>query len=382
MAAQAQDYYQTLGVAKSASAEEVKRAYRNLAKKYHPDVNKAADASQKFQEIQSAYGVLSDDSKRRRYDQFGEAGLNQGGGGGFGGFADADDIFNVADIFSFLHEQSGGGRSGGGRTAAPVMQGDDVVVELEMTLEEATSGAEKILRYPRMETCEVCRGNGSQPGSKPEDCPQCKGAGQVRYSQSTPFMNFVSTQPCGKCRGTGKVILNACGKCNSGRVRKTRERGIKVPAGIDTGRRIHLPGEGDVGAFGGPSGDCYIVVHVQPHPVFEREGNDLFSKADISFTRAVLGGTIQVPIVAGFEDLKLPEGVQSGQEFLLKGKGVPDLHGRGKGDLHVFIQVVVPTRLSAEQKSLLKQFATTMGETIEDPAGGKSFLGRLLGNHN
>ncbi len=381
MATQSKDFYEALGVAKSASTEEIKRAYRNLAKKYHPDVNKAPDASQKFQEIQSAYSILSDDGKRRRYDQFGEAGISGNAPGGFGGFAEADDVFNVADIFSFLHEQSSARGGGGGRSATPVMQGDDVVVELEMTLEEAATGAEKTLRYPRMETCDSCRGNGSQPGTKPEDCQQCRGTGQVRFSQSTPFMNFVSTQPCGRCRGTGKVIANPCGKCNSGRVRKTRERGIKIPAGIDTGRRIHLPGEGDVGAFGGPSGDCYIVIQVQPHEIFEREGNQLFCKVEISFVRAALGGTIQVPIVGGKEDLKIPEGTQSGQEFVLKGKGVPDLQNRGKGDLHAFVQVIVPTKLSTDQKTILRQFASTLGENIEESAGSKGFLGRLLGNN-
>lgn len=374
MAAQSHDYYDVLGVSKSATGEEIKRAYRNLAKKFHPDVNKEADAVDKFKELQTAYAVLSDDTKRRQYDRFGAAGVN--GGAGFpGGFGSADDLFG--DLFATIfQDQAGGGR----RQASTVIQGDDLAHELEITLEDAVLGAEKTIRYPHLESCEVCRGSGSAPGTKPEQCSQCHGTGQMRFTQRTPFMNFVSTQACTRCGGTGQAILNPCGKCNHGRVRKTRERTIRIPAGIDTGRRIHLPGEGDAGALGGPAGDLYIVVIVKEHPVFERHDNDLYCKVEVSFARAALGGPIEVPIIGGTEEIKLPEGTQSGQEFLLRGKGVPDLRGRGRGDQHVFVQVQVPTKLNADQRALLQQFAASMGEKVET-SGGKGLFGRILGGH-
>jgi len=373
MAAQSRDYYDILGVSKSASAEEIKRAYRNLAKKFHPDVNKDTDAVDKFKELQTAYGVLSDDSKRRQYDRFGEAGVN--GGVGAGGFASADDLFG--DIFAMFNDVG----AGGGRRQSTVIQGDDLAHELELTLEEAVQGVEKVIRYPRLDICDNCKGSGSQPGTRPESCSQCNGTGQMRFTQRTPFMNFVSTQACTRCGGTGQAILNPCGKCNHGRVRKTRERTIRVPAGVDTGRRIHLPGEGDAGALGGPAGDCYVVIIVKEHPIFERHDNDLYCKVEISFARAALGGTIEVPIVGGTEEIKIPEGTQSGQEFVLRGKGVPDLRGRGRGDQHVFVQVQVPTKMTAEQRALLQQFAATMGEKVDTQGKDKGILGRILGGH-
>jgi molecular chaperone DnaJ len=376
MAAQSHDYYEVLGVSKTASAEEIKRAYRNLAKKFHPDVNKEANAVEKFKELQTAYGVLSDDSKRRQYDRFGEAGLNGGAGGFSGGFGNADDLFG--DLFATIFQDAGGG---GRRQASTVIQGDDVAVELEITLEDAVLGAEKIIKYPRLEVCENCKGSGSQPGTRPEECSQCNGTGQMRFTQRTPFMNFVSTQACTRCGGTGQAILNPCGKCNHGRVRKTRERSLRVPAGVDTGRRIHLPGEGDAGALGGPAGDCYVVIIVKDHSTFERHDNDLYCKVGVSFARAALGGPIEVPVIGGTDEIKLPEGTQSGQEFLLRGKGVPDLRGRGRGDQHVFVQVEVPTRLTPEQRALLQQFAATMGEKVDVQRDGKGLLGRILGGH-
>jgi molecular chaperone DnaJ len=376
MAAQSRDFYEVLGVSKSASAEEIKRAYRNLAKKFHPDVNKEADAVDKFKELQTAYGVLSDDGKRRQYDRFGEAGVTGGAAGFPGGFGSADDLFG--DLFATIFQDAGGG---GRRQSSTVIQGDDVAVELEITLDDAVLGSEKVIRYPRLEVCDTCHGSGSQPGTKPDECSQCHGSGKMRYTQRTPFMNFVTEQTCTRCGGTGKVILNPCGKCNHGRVRKTRERSIRIPAGVDTGRRIHLPGEGDAGALGGPAGDCYVVIIVKEHSIFERHDNDLYCKVEVSFARAALGGAIEVPVVGGTEEIKLPEGTQSGQEFLLRGKGVPDLRGRGRGDQHVFIQVQVPTKLTPEQRALLQQFAATMGEKIDTHSNGKGLLGRILGGH-
>ena len=375
MAAQSHDYYEVLGISKSASADEIKRAYRNLAKKFHPDVNREADAVDKFKELQTAYGVLSDDAKRRQYDRFGAAGVTGAASGFPGGFGSADDLFG--DLFATIFQDAS---TGGRRQASTVIQGDDLAHELEITLEDAVLGAEKTIRYPHLEACDHCKGSGSAPGTKPEACSQCQGTGQTRFTQRTPFMNFVSTQACTRCGGTGQAILNPCGKCNHGRVRKTRERTLRIPAGIDSGRRIHLPGEGDAGALGGPSGDLYIVVIVKEHPVFERHDNDLYCKVEISFARAALGGTIEVPIVGGTEEIKIPEGTQSGQEFLLRGKGVPDLRGRGRGDQHVFVQVAVPTKLSSDQRALLQQFAASMSDKVET-GSGKGLFGRILGGH-
>ena len=372
MAAQSHDYYDVLGVSKSASAEEIKRAYRNLAKKFHPDVNKDADAVDKFKELQTAYGVLSDDTKRHQYDRFGSAGVN----GGASGFGSAEDLFG--DLFATIFQDPS---ASGRRQGSTVIQGDDLAHEIEITLEDAVLGSEKTIRYPHLESCDNCRGSGSAPGTKPEQCSQCQGTGQMRFTQRTPFMNFVSTQACTRCGGTGQAILNPCGKCSHGRVRKTRERTIRIPAGIDTGRRIHLPGEGDAGALGGPAGDLYLVIIVKEHPVFERHDNDLYCKVEVSFARAALGGTLEVPIVGGTEEIKLPEGTQSGQEFLLRGKGVPDLRGRGRGDQHVFVQVQVPARLTPEQRTILQQFAASMGEKVETSGSAKGLFGRILGGH-
>ncbi|HLJ54031.1 MAG TPA: molecular chaperone DnaJ [Chthonomonadaceae bacterium] len=372
MAAQSRDYYDVLGVSKTATAEEIKRSYRNLAKKFHPDVNKEADAVDKFKELQTAYAVLSDDAKRRQYDRFGPEGLS--GANGFQGGFGADDLFG--EMFATIFQDAAGG---GRRQASPIIQGDDLAHEIEITLEEAVLGAEKTIRYTRLEACDNCAGSGSAPGTRPETCGQCRGTGQTRVAQRAAFIQFVSQQPCPRCGGTGQSITNPCGKCNHGRVRKTRERTLRIPAGIDTGRRIHLQGEGDAGALGGPSGDLYVVVIVKEHPVFERHDNDLYCKVEISFARATLGGAIEVPVIGGVEEIRIPEGTQSGQEFLLRGKGVPDLRGRGKGDQHVFVQVEVPTKLTSEQRALLQQFAASMGEKVDTT--GKGLFGRILGGH-
>jgi molecular chaperone DnaJ len=373
MVAQPRDYYEVLGVSKTASAEEVKRAYRNLARKFHPDVNKASDAADKFKEIQSAYDVLSDETKRRQYDRYGHEAANGGMDGGFGGFPGG-----VGDIFDIFFGQATRGATGG----STVVRGDDLREDLELTLEEVATGVEKTIRFQRMESCETCQGSGSKPGTSADTCSQCHGTGQIRFSQSTLLGTFHSTQTCTKCRGTGKVITSPCGTCSgSGRNRKTRERTVKIPAGADSGMRLRLVGEGDAGERGGPAGDLYLVLYVQDHSSFERHGNDVYCEVPISFARAALGGTVEVPILGGKEDLKIPEGTQSGQRFTLRGKGIPDINGRGKGDEHIIVQVQVPTRLTAEQRELLKQFAATTGEQVnqsQEQKGG--ILGRIFGN--
>jgi molecular chaperone DnaJ len=373
MVAQPRDYYEVLGVSKTASAEEVKRAYRNLARKFHPDVNKASDAADKFKEIQSAYDVLSDENKRRQYDRYGHEAANGGVDAGFGGFPGG-----VGDIFDIFFGQATRGATGG----STVVRGDDLREDMELTLEEVATGVEKTIRFQRMESCETCQGSGSKPGTSADTCPQCHGTGQLRFSQSTLLGTFHSTQTCTRCRGTGKVITSPCGTCNgSGRNRKTRERTVKIPPGADSGMRLRLVGEGDAGERGGPAGDLYLVLYVQDHPTFERHGNDVYCEVPISFARAALGGTVEVPILGGKEDLKIPEGTQSGHRFTLRGKGIPDINGRGKGDQHVIVQVQVPTRLTAEQRELLKQFAATTGEQLnqsQEQKGG--ILGRIFGN--
>ncbi|MDW8208112.1 MAG: molecular chaperone DnaJ [Chloroherpetonaceae bacterium] len=374
MVAQPRDYYEVLGVSRNASPEELKRAYRNLARKYHPDVNKAPDAAEKFKEIQAAYEVLSDENKRRQYDRYGHEGVNGGVDAGFGGFPGG-----VGDIFDIFFGGMGV-RTGASTT---VVRGDDLREDLELTLEEVAAGVEKTIRFHRMETCDTCQGSGSRPGTSADVCPQCHGAGQIRFSQATLLGTFHSTQTCTRCRGAGRVVTTPCAACSgSGRVRRLRERTVKIPAGADTGMRLRLVGEGDAGERNGPAGDLYLVIHVLDHPVFERHGNDIVCEVPISFARAALGGTIEIPVLGGREELKIPEGTQSGQRFTLRGKGIPDINGRGKGDQHVIVTVQVPTRLTAEQRQLLRQFAATMGEQIHDPHDHRpgGILGRIFGN--
>ncbi len=375
MATQPRDYYDVLGVSRTASAEELKRAYRNLAKKYHPDINKAPDAADKFKEIQAAYDTLSDDGKRRQYDRYGHEGMNGGDGfpGGFGAGAGG-----FTDIFDIFFGAATGARPG---PTSNIVRGDDLREDLELTLEEVATVTEKTIRFPRMETCDTCNGSGARPGTSADTCPQCRGAGSIQFSQQTLLGTFHSTQSCPRCHGVGKVISSPCGSCNgSGRVRKTRERTVKVPAGADTGMRLRLIGEGDAGERGGPAGDLYLVLHIRDHDLFERRGNDLYCEVPVSFARAALGDTLQVPVINGMEDLKIPEGTQSGQVFTLRGRGLPDVNGRGKGDEHVIIKVQVPHKLTAEQRELLKQFAATMGEQVHDGGDKKGNMGRLFGH--
>ena len=285
MADQSRDYYEVLGVSRTASGEELKRAYRNLAKKFHPDVNKDADASDKFKEIQLAYDVLNDDAKRKQYDRFGAEGMS--GAGGFGGFEGGAGAAPFGDIFDMFFGQGGGAQARGGSTVA---RGDDLREDMELTLEEVATGVDKTVKYPRMEMCETCHGDGAKPGTTPETCPQCHGQGQIRFSQNTLLGTFHSSQTCTKCRGTGKVIPSPCQTCSgTGRVRKTRERTVKIPAGADSGLRLRIVGEGDAGERGGPAGDLYIVLYVREHDTFERQGNDIYCEIPISFARAGVG---------------------------------------------------------------------------------------------
>lgn len=358
------DYYEVLGVAKDASKDEIKKAYRKLSKKYHPDINKAPDAAEKFKEIQEAYEVLSDDQKRTQYDQFGHAGPNQGfgGGNGFGGFSSSDfDSFGFEDIFSTFF--------GGGRRNDPnaPRQGADLQYTMTLEFEEAVFGKETDIRIPREETCDTCHGTGAKPGTHPKECPHCHGTGQLNTEQSTPFGRIVNRRVCHYCGGTGKIITDKCKTCGgTGRVKKRRKIHVKIPAGIDDGQQLRVAGQGEPGINGGPAGDLYIIFHVRPHELFERDGDDIYCEIPIAFTQAALGDEIEVPTLHGKVKLKIPAGTQSGTKFRLRGKGVPNVHGHGTGDQHVITRIVTPTKLTDRQKQLLREFAEVSGEVPDE----------------
>jgi molecular chaperone DnaJ len=369
-----QDYYELLGVSRTATAGEIKRAFRSLARKHHPDVSESPDAEARFKDINEAYEVLSDESKRQVYDRFGHAGINGSAGQGFGtGFA-GPGFTGFGDIFDMFF--GAGGRTG---SSGPVAErGDDLRQDIEVTLEEAALGTERTLRFNRLEACDVCRGSGAEPGTAPETCTTCGGAGYVRLTQSIIIGTFQSTAVCSRCRGQGRIVQTPCKHCSgNGRLRKTRERNVRIRAGVDTGSRIRLSGEGDAGLRGGEPGDLYVMLHVKPHEVFERRGNDLYCEVPITFARAALGGTITVPTIAGEEQLDIPEATQTGTPFRLRDHGIPDLNGRSRGHQYVVVRVDVPNRLSAEQKQLLTDFARTLGEEIDSPSG-KGLFDRLF----
>jgi molecular chaperone DnaJ len=354
------DYYEVLGVTRSASDQEIKSAYRRLAVKYHPDKNpNDAGAEERFKEAAEAYGVLSDGEQRRRYDRFGHAGVSSSAGSwgapGFGGIEDIlGDLFGFGDVF-------GGGRAGARRSAA--QRGADLRYDLEITLEEAASGMTAQLRIPRLEGCETCKGSGAAEGTQPESCHTCGGTGQVRYQQG--FFSVART--CHACRGAGRVIKTPCTTCNGvGRVEKEKQMEVKIPAGVETGSRLRVQGEGEAGTQGGGPGDLYVVIHVAEHDQFERQGSNLYEAVPVTFTQAALGAEIMVKTLGGEEKLKIPMGTQTGTVFRLKGKGMPALGGRGRGDLFVSATVITPTTLTREQRRLLEQLAEVENKDLED----------------
>lgn len=348
------DYYEVLGVSKTATKDEIKKAYRKLSKQYHPDINKEPDAAEKFKEIAEAYEALSDDQKRAQYDQFGHTDPNQGfGGADFGGFGGFEDIFN-----SFF----GGGGSRRRDPNAP-RQGADLQYTMTLKFEEAVFGKETEIEIPREETCETCNGSGAKPGTKVETCKHCGGSGQLNVEQNTPFGRIVNRRTCHYCSGTGKQISEKCTTCSgSGKVRKRRKINVKIPAGIDDGQQLRVPSQGEPGVNGGPAGDLYIVFHVRSHEFFERDGDDVYCEMPITFVQAALGDEIEVPTLHGKVRLKIPAGTQTGTKFRLRDKGIPNVHGRGKGDQHVLIRIVTPTKLSEKQKDLLREFAEVSGQ--------------------
>ncbi|WP_243386270.1 molecular chaperone DnaJ [Bacillus kexueae] len=344
------DYYEVLGVSKSATKDEIKKAYRKLSKKYHPDINKDADAPEKFKEVKEAYEVLSDDQKRAQYDQFGHAGPNQG----FGGFDGADfGGFGFEDIFSSIF-------GGGGRRRDPnaPRAGADLQYTMTLSFEEAVFGKETTIEIPREESCDTCNGSGAKPGTTPETCSTCGGSGQVNTEQNTPFGRIVNRRVCHQCSGTGKMIKSKCSTCGgAGKVKKRKKISVKIPAGVDDGQQLRVAGQGEPGVNGGPSGDLYVVFHVRDHEFFERNGDDIYCEMPLTFAQAALGDEIEVPTLHGKVKLKIPAGTQTGVKFRLRGKGVPNVRGYGQGDQHVVVRVVTPTNLTEKQKELLKEFA-------------------------
>ncbi len=349
------DYYQVLGVERTASDQELKSAYRKLALQFHPDRN-AGDktAEEKFKEAAEAYAVLADRDKRSAYDRFGHAGLGNTAGGGFDpsvfqGFEDIfgglGDIFGIGDMF------------GGGRRRSGPQRGSDLRYDLEISFEEAARGVETTIQIPRLEQCDTCRGSGAAAGSAPIRCPQCQGRGQLRYQQGF----FVVSRTCGQCNGSGSYVAHPCGPCRgTGQITRDRKLTVKIPAGISSGQRLRLYNEGESGALGGPSGDLYVVVQVQEHEFFRRDGDELYCEVAVNFSTLALGGEIHVPTVDGEESLRIPDGTDAGTVFRIRGKGVPNVSGRGRGDLHVLVQAKTPKKLTKEQKSALQHLAKVL----------------------
>ena len=352
------DYYEVLEVSRTATDQDLKSAYRKLALKYHPDRNQGdKKAEERFKEAAEAYAVLSDADKRSRYDRFGHAAVGNGAQGfdpsQFSGF---EDLFGgLGDIFGF---------GTGSRRTGP-QRGADLRYDLEIKFEQAAKGLETHIQIPRNETCESCSGNGAAPGTSPTACPQCRGTGQLRYQQGF----FTVARTCGQCRGAGKVISKPCPTCRgNGTVEKTRKLTVKIPAGIATGQRLRLSGEGEAGVLGGPPGDLYVVIFVRDHEFFRRDGNDLHCTVPLPFTTLALGGDVSVPGIEGEHTVKVPESTQAGSTFRLRGKGLPDVSGRGHGDLLVTVQAMTPKKLTREQKKLLEQLAATLPEHKVKPS--------------
>ncbi|MBT2214512.1 molecular chaperone DnaJ [Virgibacillus dakarensis] len=361
------DYYDVLGVGKDASKEEIKKSYRKLARKYHPDVNKEEGAADKFKEAKEAYEVLSDDQKRAQYDQFGHAGAQGQGFGGFGG--GAQDFGGFGDIFDMFF-------GGGGRRRDPnaPQQGADLQYTIVLDFEEAIFGKETDISIPKEETCGTCHGSGAKPGTKAKTCSHCNGSGQLNTEQNTPFGKVVNRRVCHYCNGTGKIIPEKCNTCGgTGKVKKHKKIHISIPAGIDEGQQIRVSGKGEPGVNGGPAGDLYVVVQVKPHEFFEREGDHIYCEMPITFTQAALGDEIEVPTVHGNVMLKIPAGTQTGKTFRLKGKGAPNVRGYGHGDQHVKVRIVTPAKLTERQKELLREFNEIGGNEATDEQEGSFF---------
>ena len=361
--AEKRDYYEVLGIQKGASEDEIKKAYKKLARKYHPDMNPGdKEAEERFKEVNEANEVLSDPEKKARYDQFGFAGVdpNYGAGAGGGAYGGGFDFGDLGDIFGSFF---GGGFGGQRRNPNAPQRGESIRASVSISFTEAAFGCEKSVTIERSEQCPTCKGSGCAPGTTPEICPDCHGSGTVQTRRQTPMGVFASNGPCRKCGGTGRLIHQPCSDCRgSGAVRKRRTIKVNIPAGIDHGQTISLRGQGGAGKNGGPAGDLLITVMVQPHEIFRRDGVDVFCEAPITFTQAVLGAELEIPTIDGKVKYSIPEGTQTGTVFRLKGKGIPVLNGRGRGDQYVTVVIETPRSLNKEQKEALRRFSETLGE--------------------
>jgi molecular chaperone DnaJ len=368
MATQQTDYYETLGVARTASPDEIKRAFRRLAMQYHPDRNKQPGAEARFKEINEAYEVLSDPDKRSAYDRFGHAGVNGMGERPFEGFGNFGGFGDIFDAFF-------GGT--GTRARRSAQRGRDLHEEVSITFEQAAFGTEIEVEVTRLENCPICGGRGSEPGSQPDRCPACNGAGEVRRVQQSIFGQFVNVATCERCHGEGRIVTRPCTSCRgTGRERKQRKLMVKIPAGVDSGSQMRLSGEGEAGLNGGGPGNLYVTIQVQPHALFKRDGDDLIYDLPLNFAQAALGDEVEVPALEGKVTLKIPAGTQSGRVFQLKEKGVAHLRGGGRGDELVRVRVVTPANLTKDQRKLLEQLGLTLGKASA-PHEDKGFLGRI-----
>jgi molecular chaperone DnaJ len=368
------DYYEILGVPRNASVDEIKTAFRKLARQYHPDVSQEPDAEEKFKEINEAYGVLSDPQKRSRYDQYGRAGLGEMGG--MPDYANMD----FSDIFEEILGGFGFGGGVGSRTRRP-QRGRDLQVQVDLTFEEAVFGVEKTVEVTRNEPCGTCHGSGAEPGTSPQRCATCGGRGEVRQVRQTIFGSMMQSGPCPTCGGRGEVITTPCHTCRGkGLERKTVKKVVAIPAGVDNGTQIRLAGEGEPGINGGPQGGLYLLLAVKPHQFFQRRENNILLNLDVNVAQAVLGAEVEVPTVDGKEKLKIPAGTQPGKIFTLKARGVPYLRRSGRGDQLVIVNVDIPSKLTKEQRQLFEQLAATLGTTVKPKEKGfLDWLNEALG---
>lgn len=377
----ARDYYDVLGVQRGASKDEIKRAFRKLAREYHPDVSEHEDAEQRFKEIGEAYEVLSDDEKRARYDRFGHAGVQGGfGGAGAGGYTDFTDIFE--EFFNGFGGMGGMGARPGARRRGP-RPGSDRRVDVTITFEESIFGIDKEIAFERLETCETCDGTKAEPGTSTTTCPQCNGAGEIRQVQQTFLGSMVRVTTCPRCNGAGEVVETPCHTCKgAGRNRSRVTLTVQIPAGVREGLQVQVRGEGDSGEAGAPAGNLYVVVHVQEHEYFKRRDNDILLNIPINVAQAALGDKVNIPTVDGEVELAIPAGTQTGKIFRLRGKGVPRLRpdgsNTGRGDQLVYIQVEVPTNLTEHQRELFEQLADTLGSEVEPQKNGRGFFDRVM----
>lgn len=379
------DYYEVLGVSKDASEDEIKKAYRKLSKKYHPDINKDPDAPEKFKEVAEAYEVLSDSQKRAAYDQYGHAStdpnFNGGFGGGFSGGFDSSSFGGFEDIFSSFF--GGGGGFGGASQANAPRTGDDLSYTLDLTFEEAVHGTSKTISYRRRETCATCHGTGAKEGTQPETCPKCHGTGTVNVQRQTPLGRMMTQEVCDECHGTGKIIKEKCTTCHGeGFVENVHKVEVKVPAGVETGSQMRLSGQGNAGVNGGGYGDLYVVFRVAESKEFQRDGADLYYELPLSFAQVALGDKVEVPTIDGKIKLTIPAGTQSGKTFRLRGKGAPHIHGGGRGDQYVIANVVTPKNMNEKQREAMKMFAEATNGPVKSEEGFFDKMRDRFGKHN